>query len=70
MKSFHRSCHALRASPHLTACPAVSTEVSPSDSLFSSRPAWSLGLDVRSVLVLRVFRQVGVSCLVMYFFRV
>ena len=53
MKSFHRSCHALRASPHLTACPAVSTEVSPSDSLFSSRPAWSLGLDVRSVLVLR-----------------
>lgn len=53
MKSFHRSCHALRASPHLTACPAVSTEVSLSDSLFSSRPAWSLGLDVGSVLVLR-----------------
>ena len=53
MKSFHRSCHALRASPHLTACPAVSTEVSLSDSLFSSRPAWSLGLDVRPVLVLR-----------------
>ena len=62
MKSFHRSCHALRASPHLTACPAVSTEVSPSDSLFSSRPAWSLGY-------VYVPAMVGIALTSMFFAR-
>lgn len=33
-------------------------------------PAYRLELGVQSVVVLGVFRQVGVSCLVMYFFRV
>ena len=53
MKSRHRSCQAFGASPHFTACSAVPTAANLSDSLLSSLPAWSLGLDVRSVLVLR-----------------
>lgn len=53
MRSRHRTCQASSTSPHRTASSASWTRAGRSDSLLSSHPASSLGLEVRSTRVSR-----------------